>query len=265
MPPWTALLVGMAASLAANVAVGGHDPIGRALAGWPAISPLVSIKLLFSMFEQHHEDQQAVRDDQPTVPDSPPVRWTAPQTIRDHARPARPAGTTGEPGTDGTGPAPAVPSAQPGARTRTHRGVATDVHDVAALIPPARAARAALTATGQRLSRDGLADRMRNDGHGVSNARACLLVKILRAEKDATPPGPADTADLDPNKLDQSSDAAARHLRDGQRATGGVTTTALGPVHAAPSRPRGNTPLHPANALRADHQDEEAEANVPPM
>ena len=34
--PWTALLVGTAASLAANVAVGGHDPVGRLLAGWPA-------------------------------------------------------------------------------------------------------------------------------------------------------------------------------------------------------------------------------------
>jgi hypothetical protein len=41
--PWVALLVGTAASLAANVAVGGHDPVGRALAGWPAISLLVSI------------------------------------------------------------------------------------------------------------------------------------------------------------------------------------------------------------------------------
>jgi hypothetical protein len=42
--PWAALVVGTAASLAANVAVGGHDLVGRALAGWPAISLLVSIK-----------------------------------------------------------------------------------------------------------------------------------------------------------------------------------------------------------------------------
>jgi hypothetical protein len=37
--------VGTAASLAANVAVGGHDVAGRALAGWPAVSLLVSVKL----------------------------------------------------------------------------------------------------------------------------------------------------------------------------------------------------------------------------
>jgi hypothetical protein len=53
---------------------------------------------------------------------------------------------------------------------------------VADLIPAARAARAALAATGRGLSRDALAKRMRDDGHGVSNARASLLVKILKAE-----------------------------------------------------------------------------------
>ncbi|BCB92015.1 DUF2637 domain-containing protein [Phytohabitans suffuscus] len=36
--PWVALIVGTLASLAANVAVGGADPIGKALAGWPAVS-----------------------------------------------------------------------------------------------------------------------------------------------------------------------------------------------------------------------------------
>jgi len=41
--PWAALLVGTAASLAANVAVGGHDLVGRALAGWPALSLLASL------------------------------------------------------------------------------------------------------------------------------------------------------------------------------------------------------------------------------
>jgi hypothetical protein len=54
---------------------------------------------------------------------------------------------------------------------------------VANLIPAARAARTALAADGRSLSRDALADRMRDDGHGVSNARASLLVKILRAEE----------------------------------------------------------------------------------
>jgi hypothetical protein len=64
------------------------------------------------------------------------------------------------------------------------------VRDVADLIPAARAARAALAASGRRLSRDALADRMRDDGHAVSNARACLLVKILKAEDTVTTLGP---------------------------------------------------------------------------
>lgn len=39
------------ASVAANVAVGGHDPLGKALVGWAALSLLVTLKLLFSMLE----------------------------------------------------------------------------------------------------------------------------------------------------------------------------------------------------------------------
>ncbi len=69
MLPWVALGVGTAASLAANVAVGGHDMIGRALAGWPAVALLVSIKLLLSMFDHGGYDRLAVRDNQrPSVP-----------------------------------------------------------------------------------------------------------------------------------------------------------------------------------------------------
>jgi ABC-type Fe3+-siderophore transport system permease subunit len=56
--PWVALIVGTAASLAANVAVGGADPIGKALAGWPALSMLVSVKLLFAMFDHESVDQR---------------------------------------------------------------------------------------------------------------------------------------------------------------------------------------------------------------
>jgi hypothetical protein len=58
---------------------------------------------------------------------------------------------------------------------------------VASLIPAARAARAALANSGRSLSRDALAEAMRDGGHGVSNARASLLLKILKAELDATP------------------------------------------------------------------------------
>lgn len=73
-----------------------------------------------------------------------------------------------------------------------------DIRTVADLIPAARAARTALAADGRSLSRDALADRMRDDGHGVSNARASLLVKILRAE--------AGVATLEPGRVVASGD-----------------------------------------------------------
>ena len=203
--PWVALLVGTAASLAANVAVGGHDPVGRALAGWPAISLLVSIKLLFSMFDGDNKDQRTVRDDQRTVPDGTAVPGTVPGT---GPADTRPSGTSGGPGTDndrpsatGTGPATGAPGTPGGAApvrgAAVRGGAALDIRDVSDLIPAARAARAALAATGRRLSRDALADRMREDGYGVSNARAGLLVKILKAEEHVTPIQPAGSASAD--------------------------------------------------------------------
>jgi hypothetical protein len=185
-----ALLVGTAASLAANVAVGGHDPVGRALAGWPAISLLVSIKLLFSMFD--HD-----KDDQRTVPDRTDVPGTDPRTVPADAGPSR---TTTGPGTIESGPAASGAAGAPDAagvvsRTATagRGGSAHGVRDVAHLIPAARTARDALAARGHTLSRDRLANRMRDDGHGVSNERASLLLKILKAEENVTqlePPAP---------------------------------------------------------------------------
>lgn len=66
--------------------------------------------------------------------------------------------------------------------------------DVAHLIPAARAARNALAASGHTLSRDRLANRMRHDGHGVSNERGSLLLKILKAEANVTQLDPAPVA-----------------------------------------------------------------------
>ncbi|MCT2282065.1 DUF2637 domain-containing protein, partial [Micromonospora chalcea] len=69
--PWVALVVGTLASLAANVAVGGDDLMGKALAGWPALSMLAAVKLLFSMIDHAGDDQRTVRDDQRTAADRP--------------------------------------------------------------------------------------------------------------------------------------------------------------------------------------------------
>jgi hypothetical protein len=107
--PWVALIVGTLASLAANVAVGGADPIGKALAGWPAVSMLVSVKLLFSMIDHTKIDQRTtVRDDQRTSSTVPDVPGTVQRTGRDEPQPSpqnkrtaatrpRPARPTGPP------------------------------------------------------------------------------------------------------------------------------------------------------------------------
>jgi len=173
--PWVALGVGTAASLAANVAVGGHDLIGRALAGWPAVALLVSIKLLFSMFDHADYDRSAVPDDQrPSAPGAA-VRGTAvPNGHRD---------------------------ATPGAPVDIRAAVAD-------LTPAARTARAALVAEGRPLSRDALAERMRDDGHAVSNARASLLLKILRADEASPDDNSSDATNGGHRGADPSSEAA---------------------------------------------------------
>jgi hypothetical protein len=198
--PWVALIVGTAASLAANVAVGGADPIGKALAGWPAVSMLVSIKLLFSMIDHTNVDQRTtVRDGQRTSPTVPDVPGTVRQAGRDDASPSGtvPVERTNSAELAATGRAdrPAAPIAgAPGQPARGRAGTGDpgdraarlDVRTVAHLIPAARAARAALATNGRSLSRDSLADAMREDGTGVSNERASLLLKILKEEQDVT-------------------------------------------------------------------------------
>jgi hypothetical protein len=197
--PWVALIVGTAASLAANIAVGGADPIGKALAGWPAISMLVSIKLLFSMIDhQAHVGQRTVRDDQRTSGAVPDVPRTVRQTGRDE--PAA-SGTVPEERTDATASSATSPADRlaeaaagttgaPGGGDPGDRAARLDIRTVAHLIPAARAARATLASDGRSLSRDALANVMREDGHGVSNERASLLLKILKAEEKVASIGP---------------------------------------------------------------------------
>jgi hypothetical protein len=46
-----ALVAGTAASVAASVAVGASDPVGRVVAGWPAVALLVAIKLMAGLLD----------------------------------------------------------------------------------------------------------------------------------------------------------------------------------------------------------------------
>lgn len=194
--PWAALVVSTLASLAANVAVGGADPIGKALAGWPALSMLVSVKLLFAMFDHGGVDQRTgVADDQRTSGTAMNVPGDVPQSGRDDVALSGtvPAERTEILAPSVTGPAgrSAVPASLHDASPARdgepdERAVPIDVDVVARLIPAARAARSLLVSDGRSLSRDNLADAMRDDGHGVSNERASLLLKILKTEHDVT-------------------------------------------------------------------------------
>jgi hypothetical protein len=201
-----ALIVGTAASLAANVAVGGADPIGKALAGWPAISMLIAVKLLFALIDHTNDDQRTtVPDDQRTSATVPDVPRTVRQTGRDDAAPSGtvPGERTNAAAPSATGPAdqPAAPITLtqdgPGQRAASgtgdpgNRAAALDIRTVPHLVPAARAARATIASEGRSLSRDNLAEAMRDDGHGVANERASLLLKILKAEQDVTTIGPA--------------------------------------------------------------------------
>jgi hypothetical protein len=184
--PWVALVVGTAASLAANVAVGGDSVIGKVLAGWPALSMLVSVKLLFSMIDHGEDDQRTVRDDRRTAADRPVVPGTVPKTGPDSGPPAEPAtdDLIGLPDPSATGRTAGGTGSMSGRSSgEASDPVPLDLRPVAHLLPAARAARAALAATGRPLSRDRLVDAMRDDGLGVSNERASLLLKALRAEQ----------------------------------------------------------------------------------
>ena len=186
--PWMALTVGTLASLAANVAVGGDDPIGKALAGWPALSMLVSVKLLFSMLDHDGRDQRTA---------GPADQRTA-RTVRQTGQnDSTQSGTVASERTDTPAPSPGGPAgwtsedpdnlsagAQAHADGQSERAGPLDIRTVSHLIPAARMARAALARNGQPLSRDSLADAMRENGKGVSNQRASLLLKLLKAEQD---------------------------------------------------------------------------------
>lgn len=159
--PWTSLSVATLASLAANVAVGGDDLIGKALAGWPALSMLAAVKLFFGMFE-HADGGAAVQDDQRTTAEVATDAATSQNAVRA--------------GSQVLAASPDHPSS---------RAVA-DGSRIAHLIPAARIARETLARDGLPLSRDRLAEAMRHAGANLSNAHASLLVKLLRADDESS-------------------------------------------------------------------------------
>jgi len=177
--PWTALAIGTAASLAANVATAGPAPISRVIAGWPAIALLIAVKLLSGMLEHRDRDDTAGRngDGQPDALAVPaPVRAPEPARPAVSAQPM--ATTTGRP----------AKAARTGARTAPHTRTGPAVQtgtDITNLLPAARAARDDLARDGRPVTRDAIAACLRLAGHPVRNARLTPLMHALRHDTGA--------------------------------------------------------------------------------
>ena len=78
--PWTALAVGTAGSLAANIAVARPDPVSRVIAGWPALALLLAVKLLAGILDRPNlSDPVSAAADQAT---RPPTRLRSPPLTR---------------------------------------------------------------------------------------------------------------------------------------------------------------------------------------
>jgi len=179
--PWAALVAGTAASFSANIAVGGADWIGRAVAGWPAFALLVAVKLLFGLLDH----RSAV-----PVPTAHAGRPTASETVPVAHDAALNAGPDVGVGADGD------VDGRPGSRTvpdgvddggdggAARAGGAPPGVDVSALLPAARSAGATLARDGRALTREALARQLRAEGHAASNARVSALLKALNAESN---------------------------------------------------------------------------------
>jgi hypothetical protein len=155
--PWAALAAGTAASVAANVAVGASDPVGRIVAGWPAVALLVAIKLLSGLLDGARDGRRGAGDPagDAAVPAGGPVV------------PATGAGGTGP----GWSPSPA------GGAVPAVPGVVGD-----GLVDAARAVRAGLLSTGGPVNRRTLGEGLRAAGYGVRNDRLGTLLRRLAEE-----------------------------------------------------------------------------------
>jgi hypothetical protein len=182
--PWAALVAGTAASVAANVAVGASDPVGRLVAGWPAVALLVAIKLLVGLLDAGSGHVARLGDgrgsadsvDRSPGPGGPVVEAAGTATGDTSSRPVGqkrtgPGRVAGDPGSAGT--------------------------DLLGLEPAARVVRDQLVADGEPVNRRNLAAGLRSAGHRVRNDRLGYLLQVVNAAdpEAAVPVGvPADVA-----------------------------------------------------------------------
>jgi hypothetical protein len=166
--PWGALVAGTAASVAANVAVGASDPVGRLVAGWPAVALLVAIKLLAGLLDARSEHVASSGDG------------------RGSAGPVDRSPDSGDPGADRAGTATDHAGPRTVARTRTGPHRITGDRGSAGIDPTgletaARVARDKLVANGEPVNRRNLAAGLRSAGHRDRNDRLGHLLQVVNA------------------------------------------------------------------------------------
>ncbi|MGH3735265.1 MAG: DUF2637 domain-containing protein [Micromonosporaceae bacterium] len=183
--PAAVLVCAVALSIAAQVLDAEPSVVGWLAAALPALGFLVMVKIALGRTPVGGPERpsHAARSACPAQPDTLTNGRTAvPDNVATAPLVSALSGTcrTRDQDGSGTGPTSATHTLDPTTRVRVPE--ATDVADVADLLPAARSAHAALNAEGRPLSRPALAEHLRSAGHAVSNARASVLVKILKAD-----------------------------------------------------------------------------------
>ncbi|MQA14927.1 MAG: DUF2637 domain-containing protein [Pseudonocardiaceae bacterium] len=201
---WSGLLVGVAATVAGNIASAEPTALARVVAAWSPVAFALSYELLLTLTRATEAT---------TAPVAVPVAAAGPGEAADHG-PAKPAtaGTDsptaelaepvpaevpdfGPAAAAATQPAPpalarpasAGPARQPGpravsaARPASAPAAGPDVSDLATA---GRAVAARLARDGRSLTRAALLDGLYADGHSCSKARASALLALLRAEAE---------------------------------------------------------------------------------
>jgi hypothetical protein len=176
--PAVVLVISVTLSLSAQVVEAEASPIGWIAAAIPALGFLVMVKVALA---------QAAVPIAGVVPASPGVQpgdRCDLQTVRASVG-DDPAGVTA------TRQRPAIDDSVPEHSLKPPegaKGADADVDPVVvALIPVARSAAASLDGQGRRLSRHALAGALREEGYGISNARASVLLKTLKSEGGFSP------------------------------------------------------------------------------
>lgn len=191
--PAIVLVIAVTLSLGAQVVEAEPSPIGWIAAAIPALGFLVMVKVALAQTAPSHAGALSPRsavmmEGHPdlkvhafkTTAGNPPMVTTASQQ---QATP-NPSATS----------SPTVPTGSSKEPSEGSKGTRVDPPAdpvVMALAPVARTAAARLDDQGRRLSRHALADALREEGYGISNARASALLKTVKSERGVSPVLPA--------------------------------------------------------------------------